>query len=475
MYASLISYRAFMNPQSTAMITDDGAVSYSKLNAWVEHAARTLAPMLPASRAVVAVNLAQLPLHWIALLALARLGHVSVSIGKDDLPANSNASLILTDQAEHAGQPSYLLLTPEWWEAVRTAPAQRPLPERAGWDDPARIMLTSGTTGQPRRVLLTHRMLMRRFQSDMAFYGISASSRYYMVMKPGSLAGFVAPMETWMAGGSIVFSTRPPLIQELVQLDITAIGMATGQLASMIRNLPADFAPRPDLKVVVGGSLLTKTLADEAAARLTPNILVAYGSTEVGTVAGAPAAAIDTEANDVGRVIPEAQLQIVDDNDRVLPFGKTGIVRVRSTSGITAYDGDPEASAAVFRDGWFYPGDLGALSAGGILRVTGRAAEVMNLGGNKIAPELIEELVRSYPAVRDVAAFAAPNNLGIDQLWIAVVRAPDFDEAALIQILAPKIQGKVRALYLAAIPRNDMGKIRRDELKKMVATDQPTH
>ena len=113
MYASLISYRAFMNPEGVAMITDEGKISFQKLNAWVEHAAAALKPMLPQTRTVVSVNLTQLPLHWILLLALARLGHVSVSQGTDDSPELAGATFVLTGHPDHAGPENTLLLTPD--------------------------------------------------------------------------------------------------------------------------------------------------------------------------------------------------------------------------------------------------------------------------------------------------------------------------------------------------------------------------
>ena len=109
-----------------------------------------------------------------------------------------------------------------------------------------------------------------------------------------------------------------------------------------------------------------------------------YGIRQRGSVDGGRGA--------TGYVAPWAELEIVDHNDRPVPAGSEGIVRIRATCQGAPYPPERAAENTSFRDGWFYPGDLGRYETDGLLVLTGRTSEVINVGGLKLAPEVIEEI-----------------------------------------------------------------------------------
>ena len=147
----------------------------------------------------------------------------------------------------------------------------------------------------------------------------------------------------------------------------------------------------------IGGSLVSREFVQRVRANLCPNVLITYGSTETGTVA---LAAYDTIANTpgaVGFVIPSAELEIVDDSGSVLDAGKEGRIRCRTPIFLKNLAANKPRWQEGDQTTWFYPGDLGHLTADGQLCISGRADDVINRGGHKLSAVDIEEALRSCP------------------------------------------------------------------------------
>src|SRR5262249_48534232 len=165
-------------------------------------------------------------------------------------------------------------------------------------------------------------------------------------------------------------------------------------------------------------------------------------------------------------VFPWVRVEIVDDRGRPLPEGTAGWVRLKSDTMPPGYVDAPETTSRMFRDGWFYPGDVGVLG-GRRLRVMGRGDELLNIGGRKLAPADLETLVSRHLQAADVAVCSLPNDDGIEELYVALVE-PEGDEAelhrCLVQAFVGYGHGNIRPVKLPRIPRNANGKILRDAL-----------
>jgi len=121
-----------------------------------------------------------------------------------------------------------------------------------------------------------------------------------------------------------------------------------------------------------------------------------------------------------------------------------------------------------FRGSWFYPEDLGRLTPEGLLVVAGRTSDVINVGGHKLAPELIEDVLRKHPAVSDVAALGSIGDDGIEQISIALVAKTPVADASLIAWCAERSIPLTRIFTVEALPRSAAGKIQRDLLKRQL-------
>ena len=171
----------------------------------------------------------------------------------------------------------------------------------------------------------------------------------------------------------------------------------------------------------------------------------------------------------VGIVVPWAELQIVDDDDNVLPPGRQGKMRYRNEYFLR---NQPSAEEGQTDTRWFYPGDLGMVTAHGILCIKGRSDDVINRGGVKVSASRVEERLLCCPGVKDAGVCSVEGLSEMTQLWIAVVPDRDFKPAefqqfvktdeALYQSLRTDID---HVFDVEEIPRGDLGKIKRLDLR----------
>ena len=283
------------------------------------------------------------------------------------------------------------------------------------------------------------------------------------------MGGFEASLCAWAAGGAVIFGPRTPgeLADRLPQLAPGALAGAPVQLQLLLDALPDGWLPMPGMRVGLFGAHIPVDLQREIALRLSSDVLNLYGSTEAGLMAWASTARL-AEPTAVGFVAPWIDLEVVDGDGEPCAPETTGVLRVRGAGVARCYLGDDAATRAHFRDGWFYPGDTGLLTPGGVLHLHGRTTEVINLGGSKVLPLLLEDAARRDALVRDAAAFMAPGKDGADAAWLAIVATGKIDELALLESLRRIGAATINVAQVPHIPRNPRGKILRDQLRRSV-------
>jgi acyl-coenzyme A synthetase/AMP-(fatty) acid ligase len=278
-----------------------------------------------------------------------------------------------------------------------------------------------------------------------------------------------------MRGGTILLYGQDSIttVQSLDLFKIQSMVTSPHGLAQHLKFYEAEttFRCNFDHILVVGGQL-TAELARRARLTMCPRLISYFGATECGSIASADARDVMEVPGAVGYVLPGSTVEIVDADENPLPRGQEGRLRLRTsdTEMAQGYVRDPDASAAAFRDGWFYSGDVGNLSSDNLLIVSGRAQTRLNIGGDKINPELIEDVIKSFPGISDAAAFSIADGLGIEQVQALVVLKSLIDEKALRDFCKARLQPvfvPIRYTPVSAIPRNEMGKIERPRLPEM--------
>jgi acyl-CoA synthetase (AMP-forming)/AMP-acid ligase II len=243
----------------------------------------------------------------------------------------------------------------------------------------------------------------------------------------------------------------------------------TPQILREILAAPDGALSRDDsIALFVTGGALSGDLANAAIARLTRRLHTHLASTETSTFALTP---IET-AEDLlwHRVLPHCDVQVVDEADRLRPIGEEGQLRVRVDHGATEYLGDTATSGAFFRGGFFYTGDLAVVRADGRLNLRGRVTEVINVDGDKRAAGPMEDQIQRALGVAAVCVLSVPDTHGEEQVHVALETEGPVDRDLLASALGDALPGVPRARVhtVAALPRNDMGKIQRDVLRRQL-------
>lgn len=328
------------------------------------------------------------------------------------------------------------------------------------------IAFSSGTTGTPNAIPLTHRALAGFEDAlDTWFQG----DPFLVLMDMGTawgLGGFFLSVKGGkpflVAGGA----DQAGLVRLASERAVTSLKGSPAQFAALVDELERQQRTLPHVQTVFfGGTVMPPGIAERLrAATEGCEIYGMYGSTEA-TIATVKRYESENPT-DAGQLVDGSELEIVDDDDRVLPAGVPGRIRHRNPAMVHGYLGDPDATARAFRNGWFYSGDLGLLRPDGGLTLTGRETEVLNAGGVKIDPVKLDLFAAGLPGIREACAFERTATSGLREVGIALVADDGFDVQATADALKAEF-GAAAPVFIARvdeIPRNAMGKPMRRSL-----------
>jgi acyl-CoA synthetase (AMP-forming)/AMP-acid ligase II len=331
--------------------------------------------------------------------------------------------------------------------------------------DTAILIQTSGTTAEPKLVPLKHQLICKVARRVCSTFQFTDTDRclhlapYYHTM--GIFGNFIAPL---CAGGTVI-CTRDfipsDFVMYLTEYRPTFYSARPAIQQAILRELRRTPLPgQHSLRFVRSASAaLPDQVRDGLEKILGVPLIETYGMSEVG-------GAITTNLpparrGSVGRpVVPH--LAIMDDKGTLLPAMEEGEIAVKGDVVFGGYEGAPEENAAAFTDGWFRTGDIGYLDREGYLFLTGRKKELINKGGEKIAPAEVDGILMAHPGVREAMSFRIPDPLFGEDIAAMVVRS---DEEVTVQELRNylldrlalfKVPRKIR--FVDTIPRNPTGK-----------------
>jgi len=354
-------------------------------------------------------------------------------------------------------------------------------------DDVSDIIFTSGTTGQPKGVMVTHAQTLRVFADWASIVGLSEGDRY-LVVNPffhtfGYKAGIIAALEQ---GATLVPQAVFDVDAVLAKVAAERVSMLPGPptLFQSILNHPD--RSRFDLSslrlAVTGAAVVPVEMIRRMREELTfQSIITAYGLTEAcGTVTACSSDDDpDTIANFCGRAIPDTEVRIVDDAGQEVRRGEPGEVVTRGYHVMLGYFEDPEETAkAIDPDGWLHTGDVGVMDERGYIRITDRKKDMFIVGGFNAYPAEIEGMLLRHPAVAQVAVVGvADERMGEVGMAYVVPRAGEVvDPAQLIEwsrehMANFKVPRFVR--IVDALPLNASGKVVKFELRARADSGSP--
>ena len=337
-------------------------------------------------------------------------------------------------------------------------------------DDIALFAYTSGTTGRPKCVPLTHANVLWSARDIAAHYDLTSADCSLVVLPLFHGHGLIgATLSTLASGGSVVVPPRFSasdfwkLFREHRATWYTAVPTIHQVL---LARADGDAAPHRGPRFIRSCSApLAPTILTKLENRFGAPVLEAYGMTEAAhQVASNPLPPLRHKPGTVGL---STEISIIDENGQHLAANTPGEVVVRGPNVMRGYRNNPDANAAAFIDGWFRTGDIGAIDNDGYLALTGRIKDLINRGGEKISPAEVEAVLLEHPAIVDAAVFGVPDPKYGEEIAAAVVlrgaasaqELQAFCKTRLADFEVPKLIHLV-----SAIPKNAMGKVQRRDL-----------
>lgn len=364
------------------------------------------------------------------------------------------------------------------------------IPQNLGWKSTEEINLesktqalvlhTSGTTGKPKAVPLTHGNLTASITNIQEHYQFTAKDRTSIIMPLFHIHGIVCALLTPLAAGSAIILSSPvsgitpSFLRDAVTYKATWY-TATPTLHRLVLKLPSPQDPLKFRFVRSCSSPLDAVLLEQLEEKFKCVVVEAYAMTEAAHQVCSNPADSGRKGGTVGRPTG-VDVRILGDDGSILEDGKVGEVCLKGTNVMSGYIDNDEANQKGFTDGWFRTGDLGKFEDG-FLSLTGRIKEMINKGGEKIGPVEIDAVVNKHDCVDEVVTFGIPDDMYGEEVALAVVLKAQktITEKELKSWIGERLaQAKVpkKVYFVEKIPKTAVGKMQRSLVAKTMLGEQ---
>lgn len=487
--AGLVAHHARYRPDARAFAFADDWRTWRELDAEVDRTARALRDAGVEHGDRVVTVLANCPemiaLYW----ACARMGACAVPLSPL-LTASGLATLIgdasprlVVHSAETAAETlaacaalaTTCVQTGPAWQARLAAADAAPVAARVRPDDLFNIMYTSGTTGMPKGIALTHRIRAHYATVLASAWRMTAAS---VALHTGAMVfngAFVTLMPALFAGAAYIVHPQFDVAAFLRTVEgerVTHVMLVPSQIAAILESPGFDPARLTSLEVLLSlGAPLPLAHRDRIEAALPGRMHELYGLTE-GFVTILDRADAVRKRGSVGVPPPFFDLRIVDEQRVPVAVGEVGEIAGKGPFLMPGYYGKPELTARTIVDGWLLTGDLGRVDEDGFLYLVDRVKDMIDSGGVKIYPHDIEEVIARHPQVAEAVVFGVP-----DDKWgetpLAAVRLrpgaavdPDELRAWINANVGARYQRVSRVVLVDDFPRSVAGKILKRSLRE---------
>jgi len=397
--------------------------------------------------------------------------------------AAARAAVVLPASAAAARAAAASLAVPVWdarlgsdaqvfvesAQPFRASPATVEMPRP---DDIALFLHTSGTTGRPKAVPLTHRNLMHSVRTIHATYQLTAADTSLIVMPLFHVHGLLgAALASLNAGGAIVvpprFSARS-FFGHCAQHRVTWYSAVPTIHRTVLQRAAEENVAATSLRFIRSCSAaLAPELWTRLETRFAVPVVQAYGMTEASHQMASNRLPPGPRKHGTVGTATGVTITIRDERGGVLPAGARGEVVIEGPSVTSGYYDNPQANAAAFFGSCLRTGDEGVLDGDGFLTLAGRIKEMINRGGEKISPMEVEAVLTAHPAVAEAACFGVPDPKYGEEVHAAVVLKSEASERDLLvfcQDHLARFKAPKRLYIVSDLPHTSTGKIQRQPL-----------
>jgi acyl-CoA synthetase (AMP-forming)/AMP-acid ligase II len=469
----MIFYWAKTDPHRHALIQPEMVTTYQALADAIESTVDRIEQLGLDRREAVGVSVANPSLFIVVALALLRSGYSVALVKPALLPLLHSAgirNLIYDTQGLMLSGGRNIRFDPSWLSSARQNGAGRAY-RKPPIKNADVILFTSGTTGLPKKVIQPSAAL-----DQLLKYPLTCASGIgqKILIMPGltTTFGFNRLCEVLNVGKSACFASDSESALSLIGLfgaEVVVASAAQAMSLAEIKNKNPGYQVDSLKAIFVGGGKIEPEGIASIRAALCRNIINQYGSTEAGVAALTP---FDLLADRPGAIaLPWTELQIVDETGQQLPAGTEGLIRYRTPQLVENIKRAGPDNIPGVRDGWFYPGDIGSLTAGGVLNLAGRSSDVINRGGVKVSGTRIEEILKALPQIKEAAACGIAGPSGLEEIWIAVVANGPVHIEEIEELLRNHADIGIapdEVFVLDELPRGELGKVQKFRLKELL-------
>ena len=344
-------------------------------------------------------------------------------------------------------------------------------------DDVAILMYTSGTTGVPKGVMITHRNMEAQMRNGVVYTGCEYMSTVLVTVPMNHILGVLTCLEGNYVG-TITYMMQPFDPRKVLDAIREHRLEYTPLVPTMIVYMMMVFDPKKDdlsaskMFISAGGPLSVETQV-QAMTLFGADIRVSYGCTETAGTITRQHHERPIKPGSAGAPIASMSLLIIDEDGREVPRGTEGEVICKGPVIMKGYWNKPQETAEVLKGGWFHTGDLGRLDEDGELYITGRKKDLIIKGAENIDPAVAENLLYKHPAVMECAVIGMKDEKYGEEVAAAVTRKPGVEttEEELLAYMngnmkpfyAPK-----RIFFFDALPKTGLGKILKREIRRII-------
>jgi len=495
--------RAALHPRRPFLLSSDAACNNLEFDERVNRTVQALIDRGVAKGQRVAVLMGNTSTFLEVFFACAKIGAIFVplnhSLTASELgyivgdclpcvlfhaPAFTQLAGTLADQADFelplaACGPGWIPPAPDVHRTVPGGEDQQAISGQVDEHDPLIIVYTSGTSGDPKGAVLTHRNILFGAIHSLHNYGLNAGYRS-LVVAPlfhiGALGASLTPVV--YAGGAVLlndFQHPSQVLDTIVDHGINYMFAVPVMFEMMTQSPRWDGADLSHVHFfIAGGAPMPPQLIRQYQGQKGIRFAQGYGLTETLRVAALDLSDTDKKQGSVGKATFHTRLKIVDDTRRIVPQGSVGEIAVQGPTVFKGYWNLPEKTAAVLEDGWFYTGDLGYLDEDGFLFLKGRKTDMIITSGKNVYAVEVERALERLPQVAGAAVVGVADQRR-GEMVVAFVKPSDtpgtacetVDESTLRMALEGHIAAyKIprRIVFVDELPRNRAGKVMKNRL-----------